>query len=60
MFISSALLYCNTVIPVSSELVGAVSKDVKCEEVEEGDAVYMVCKDKDGRVVMKKKMVAVG
>lgn len=41
-------------------VVDAVSKETVCTEEERKDGIYMVCKDKDGKVVLEKKLIAVG
>ncbi|MEM2262313.1 MAG: hypothetical protein QXW20_07435 [Ignisphaera sp.] len=43
-----------------SDVIDNVSKDLRCETIEENSQLYMVCRDKDNKVVYKRKLIGVG
>lgn len=45
---------------VAEEVLASLSKDVKCKEEKLEDGVYLICRDKDGNIVYKKKIMEIG
>ncbi|MEM2261057.1 MAG: hypothetical protein QXK24_01265 [Ignisphaera sp.] len=42
------------------DTISKLSKDVVCKEEEGEDGLYLVCRDKDGNVVLRKKIMVLG
>lgn len=45
---------------MSEDVISRLPKDVECKEEELEDGLYLVCRAKDGKVVLKKKIMAIG
>lgn len=45
---------------MSEDVLSKLPKDVVCKEEELEDGLYLVCRTRDGTIVLKKKIMVIG